>query len=467
MMTQEKVEEAMNDIPKKIKLLWYSDFLIPTGFGNVAEEIVSRLHSTGKYEIEVVGINYDGNPYNIPGTTYFHLKDIPVYPAIQVNKIAAKGVDMFGKEVFVNLMRTGNYDIVFALQDAFNMTELKDAIEDLRETYGFKYVLYFPVDGDIEKSWVDNAIKVADYPITYTMFGEKEVSRHSEEPVENLDFMYHGADITVYKPFANNEDRNVFRKAFFQVEDQNTIIITNVNRNQPRKDLVRSLLAFQQFKKDNPNSIMYLHCNVSDRSGIDIKKWILKYLDEDIRQSIIYPNMNMIGSRGLPKEIMAGIYAGSDMVISTSLGEGWGLSTTEAMACQVPVVVPDNSANTEIIGKDENENGIRGYLAECGVTPSDFFVQKFDNECMRPLTDIDSLVDNMNDIVRHPNEAKEKARRAKEWLQNYTWDKMAEKWDKLLSQVYEAKLLSDKQRILAETERAEKEAANDVVADEN
>ena len=37
------------EVSKKIKVLWWSDFLRHTGFGNVAEEIVSRLQKTGKY----------------------------------------------------------------------------------------------------------------------------------------------------------------------------------------------------------------------------------------------------------------------------------------------------------------------------------------------------------------------------------------------------------------------------------
>jgi len=63
------------------KLLWYSDFLVPTGFGNVAEELIDRLLATGEYEIDVVAINYNGDPIKLDSPYAKYIDKVHVYPA--------------------------------------------------------------------------------------------------------------------------------------------------------------------------------------------------------------------------------------------------------------------------------------------------------------------------------------------------------------------------------------------------
>ena len=51
----------------KIKLLFYGDApTVATGFGTVTRNILTGLHATGKYDIQVLGVNYWGNPHTYP-----------------------------------------------------------------------------------------------------------------------------------------------------------------------------------------------------------------------------------------------------------------------------------------------------------------------------------------------------------------------------------------------------------------
>ena len=59
-----------------IKVLWYGDFLRASGFGNVSEEIISRLMD--RYDFTVFAVNYFGDPYNIESSPYYRFRDIPV-----------------------------------------------------------------------------------------------------------------------------------------------------------------------------------------------------------------------------------------------------------------------------------------------------------------------------------------------------------------------------------------------------
>jgi len=50
------------------KVLWYGDILSNTGFGRVTHSILEYLQKN--HEIVVVGINYAGDPHELPFKVY-------------------------------------------------------------------------------------------------------------------------------------------------------------------------------------------------------------------------------------------------------------------------------------------------------------------------------------------------------------------------------------------------------------
>ena len=46
----------------KIRVLAWGDYACSTGFGTVMKNIMSEINNTGNYEIDVIGVNYDGAP---------------------------------------------------------------------------------------------------------------------------------------------------------------------------------------------------------------------------------------------------------------------------------------------------------------------------------------------------------------------------------------------------------------------
>ncbi len=417
---------------KKIKILWYSDFLRHTGFGNVAEEIIKRLQATGDYEFSVIGINYDGSPYHKerPGNEYYHLRDVMVWPALS----PLRQDSMFGWNRVSEFLITKEFDIFFALQDAFNMTVIKEAILKSKALKNYKYIFYFPVDGDIKQDWVTDGVQVADYPVTYSEFALHKIKEIM--PSLAVRKIPHGVDLNLFKPFRDAQSRQEFRKEYFNI-GPNEFLISNINRNQPRKDIPRTMLAFSEFCEQYPNinAKLYLHCHPQDNAGHKIHDIARKYLGNLALNKIISPDPSLLGSNGLPAEKMAKIYAGSDIITSTTMGEGWGLSTTEAMACKTPVVMPNNSALTEIVGA----NNERGYLVKAGGLRN-LHLQKHDNDIFRPLTDVEDLIKTWKFVYENPEDAKIKAEAAYSWIQSLSWDIIAEEWDKLFKEAYAAKM---------------------------
>lgn len=412
---------------KKIKVLWYSDFLCHTGFGNVASEMMKQLLSTGKYEFEVVGINYHGKPYNIKGGDYEEFKDVPVWSA----QHSRGGDSVLGLNILSELITESEFDILFILQDSFNLIPLRGVIEAARRKKNFKYILYFPVDGGLKPTWIEEAAKVADFPVVYTNYGKKELQKISSSLSTRV--LYHGINQEIFFPFKTDKERDDFRKSYFDLSPTD-FLITNVNRNQIRKDFPRSLLAFAEFCKRYPevNAYFYLHCIINDSAGVDLSEFCRTYLPPDVIKRLKYPNMDIMRDTGYPIEILNSFYGASDLVTSTTLGEGFGLSTIEAMACKTPVVMPNNSATTEIIGENEE----RGYLVKSGGDINLYTTLKGDNTLSRPLTDINDLVEKWKHVYDNREEAKSKAETAYLWLKDYTWEKVGKQWDEIFEKAY-------------------------------
>ncbi len=58
----EAAKRAIADGAEKVKLLLYGDYCCATGFAQVLGNIARELHATGKYDIDVIAINYSGDP---------------------------------------------------------------------------------------------------------------------------------------------------------------------------------------------------------------------------------------------------------------------------------------------------------------------------------------------------------------------------------------------------------------------
>jgi glycosyltransferase involved in cell wall biosynthesis len=65
-------------------------------------------------------------------------------------------------------------------------------------------------------------------------------------------------------------------------------------------------------------------------------------------------------NKGASVETLNKIYNASDCFITTATGEGWGLTITEAMACMLPLILPNHTSIGEIGGK----NGEKCYFLE-------------------------------------------------------------------------------------------------------
>lgn len=202
-----------------------------------------------------------------------------------------------------------------------------------------------------------------------------------------------------------------------------------VNRNQQRKDIPRGMVAFKEFNKKYPNSLFYIHCAVVDH-GWDLLE-VSKSLGLEPNVNICFPD-NFGPNQGFPKEVLNRIYNSADVVMSSTTGEGWGLAQTEAMACCKPVISPNNTACTEILGED------RGFLVRSGADINAHTILPNDNEVLRPLIDINDMVEKLSLVYEDKRLAQKMALGGYKWVtSSIRWDKnIVPKWLELFEEAY-------------------------------
>jgi glycosyltransferase involved in cell wall biosynthesis len=400
----------------KLKVLAWGDYACSTGFGTVMKNIMTEINNTGKYEIDVVGVNYDGGPYDTqlwPGR---------LWPAISALRTQGPYGDVFGRQVFLDLLAQGDYDIVFIVQDTFIVLDIVPQILELQRTKpnSFSTVYYYPFDCAPREEWVKQCVASFDFPVAYTEYAKNESRKVIGSLADRQDVIYHGTNTTNFFPLSPEDKKKTKEMIFPQMKDK--FLITNVNRNQGRKDVSRSLMIMKQLKEMGvDNAFLYMHMQETDFGGSIMQ--MAKSLGLDPNTDFTVPDPRQFGAHsGFPIEFLNQIYNASDAYLTTTHGEGWGLSITEAMSVKLPVIAPDNTSVPEILGED------RGWKIPSGATASHWVIKDNDNERMRPLMDVEEAAKTIKYIMDHPEEAAERAEKAYVWATKHTWEEVCKQW---------------------------------------
>lgn len=452
---------------RKRRVLWLSDFCCATGFAQVAHNVLRELHKTGLYEFTVLGINYPGG--YIDPEKYPVADDIRVYPAWPQGKH-----DMFGREDFLAIIANrhkdirGPFDLIFTLQDPFILEPIAMNVASIREEckkgmspeWWFKWISYWPVDAPTKENWVTRSVAQSDYPVAYCQYGYEQFMRwdqeggiyewiqkpHEEERERGqllapslegrLEIIRHGTNTKDFYPLPEDEKKKIRKEFFGDKLDDDTFLIVNISRNQPRKDMARTIKVFADFQKKVPNSFLYLHARVDDVGG-NLQESARHF---DLDQSKWGFPRGFSEGKGYPIEFVNKIYNVADVCLTTTLGEGWGLISTESMAVKTPIVGPNVTSFREIFNTENgfDQETARGIPIESGASSSEWIcLGQTDNERIRPLTNVDDAVSKLLWVKKNPDKVKKITERAYDWATKLTWENECKKWVNLFEKAYQ------------------------------
>ncbi len=402
---------------KKIRLAFYGDSPTCTsGFATVSRNILMGLHATNRFDIEVYGINYRGGPHDFP---------FNIWPLCFNNDLNGRP-DPFGRKKMLELLtdRKRRYDVYFFLNNLHKLTFLPTLLDRLRhKRHRFTSIVYYPIDATPDKKWLEN-IQDAHRIVAYSEYGMKETLNIMPALKSKISFIYHGIDPNVFSPIPESE-RILFKRNYFGIS-KDTYLVTNVNRNQLRKDVPRTMMAFKEFKKKVPNSILYLHMAREDVGG-DIVK-MAQMLNMKEREDIIFTEDDFTPAQGVPVEILNKIYNASDLIVSSATGEGWGLSSIEAMAAKRPCLFPGHTTLSEIFADG------RGKLIKAGGDNAHRAFVPEEPVRLRPIVHINDMAAKMLWMYKNKAKVKRMVDKSYKWVgNNLTWDKhIVPQWTKLI-----------------------------------
>lgn len=315
----------------KKKLIWVGDACVATGFARATHHTLDVLKET--WDVTVLGINYRGDPHQYP---------YPVYACDFMH-------DPIGHRRLAKLAAQIQPDLIILQNDVWHIPAY---IEELQ-----KAQIKTPVVGSLAvdgKNCQGTKLDGLSLAIFWTKFAEREAQLGGYRGPSAVVPL--GVDLNIYK-LANLDHiqplreyaRSLFHQTPGSVIDieafRKGFVVGNVNRNQGRKrwDLMVEYFAEWVKSKNIPDAFLLVQACPTGEQCYDIEQ-LMDYHGLLDRLFLHYPDIG----QGIPEEQLPWTYRAFDVQLSTTQGEGFGLTTFEGMACGIPQIVPDWSALGEL-----------------------------------------------------------------------------------------------------------------------
>jgi glycosyltransferase involved in cell wall biosynthesis len=188
-----------------------------------------------------------------------------------------------------------------------------------------------------------------------------------------------------------------------------------------RKKIERLIEAFSKME-NKKECLLHLHTLPNSlKSVIDLHK-VAKLWNVANRVIFSY-GMNAV--EGISDYGMNNLYNYFDIHATATSYEGFGMPILESMAVGKPQVVPACGTGLELIG--ENERGLLASIDKMVI----------EEDLLRGIVNIESMADKMDALFISKNLRTKLGIAGKEWAKQFTWDKVALKWDQVLNQEQE------------------------------
>jgi hypothetical protein len=315
-----------------LRILWYSNApFVPTGYGTQTAQAVTRLIKEGHevaihamYGLEGVSSNWNG---------------IKMYP---------RGMAPYSDDVLVAHgmdWANGNPKLPSLIMTLFDVWPLKSkSLDMVKNIASWVPIDHAPCPADV----VDWCKKPNVKPIAMSRFGEQMLN---DADVECF-YAPHGIE-SVFNPESKmvNGGRTFTGRELMGIPDDKFVVMMNAankGASPSRKSFAENLLAFGIFAQDKPDAILYLHTEKDGAMGGVNLEHLLHACG--IREDQ-YKIVDQYAYRtGFPQQALASMYADADVLLSASMGEGFGLAVIEAQACGTRVIVSDFTAQPELVG---------------------------------------------------------------------------------------------------------------------
>jgi glycosyltransferase involved in cell wall biosynthesis len=321
-----------------VKVLWMGDAGSHTGFARVTHSIGERLVEMG-HDVHVLAYNHKGDHY--PTTLKLYRPNLVL------------DSDLYGTTRIIEMLGRVGPDVVVMLNDPQVLLQLLFENQYDPERYLLRYrpiLTYIPCDGtNLPPQWTELLPKVTNVVA---------MSRWGQQHYEGSKLVYHGVDTDLFWPVdqfrpittSNGEvlrSKRDCKRAFGF--DVNGFLVLRIDKNSGRKDYAATWKALAPVMKRYKDIQVHFHAAASQLAhGVNLPVLFTREPEIDINR-YFFPDLHNTFI-GWSQQDLNALYNAADIFVSTSRGEGFGLTLAESLACGVPVIAQNVSAIPEVVG---------------------------------------------------------------------------------------------------------------------
>jgi glycosyltransferase involved in cell wall biosynthesis len=398
------------------KVFWHADGGCHSGFARVTHNIGERLVRDYGHEVHVLAINHRGDDF--PSVLDPSVKT----PLWLYRPDTFKGGDTYGYTRIIEMLARVEPDVVVEYNDPNILLHLfyENQYDPNRILLQYRPILaYVPCDGtNLPPEWqrltsITNMVSMSEYG-------------RSMYPGSKM--VYHGVDTDQFWPVSEKpiktstgivcRTKKDCKEAFGF--DRQGFLVLRIDKNSGRKDFPATFKALVPVMERHSDIQVHFHTvGNGGLSGVDINKLITRAPNVK-RDRWFLPDLHDSWT-GWSQEDLNCLVNAADVVVSTSRGEGFGLTLAEALACAVPVIAQNVSAIPEVVGPG-------GRLIE----PQRLITVPSGEDLW--LADIEAFTDAIEYLYESAGARRALGEAGVEHVRkNFRWDVAAERFDKYIT----------------------------------
>lgn len=381
----------------KTKLLWISNIGYECSYHYVSKNIISNLNMMSGGVVLADGSELDvyvlcsGSIALIDVNKVAEEFKIDKNKIFRLNPISFEDKTFEDKEYIINyrnavftigsLCDEYNFDLIISLNDT---EPIKRQYMFLDEKHKDIYVPYVALDcGAVSDSWITDYKRL----ITMTNFAKTEFKKSRLLSYCNIEVLPHIVDGDFYHRLGDDEKKEARKTCGSRGIPENAFVIGCVNANHVRKRwdlLVNNFCKFAQTHSDAFLLIKTNDINQTNRGNSIIPGGtydMVKLVEEGFKQYGIDISRACLIHGFYSDEKLNEIYNCIDVGVTTTNGEGFGLTPCELALCEIPQLVPNFSSFPEFF---ENNN----ILIKTKLYPR---IVGRDNSMIRPISKYNNL----------------------------------------------------------------------------
>ena len=244
------------------------------------------------------------------------------------------------------------------------------------------------------------------------------MSKWAEKVINNegysCAYVPHGVNTEIFSP---QPERGLAFRAKHNIPEDYMIYLF-MNRNQHRKNVPDLVDAYKIFAANKHDTFLYFHCCLKEDMGWNIPILLkqAKIINKCAYTTGINPEI------GASLDAVVDIYNAADVMVSTTTGEGFGLTTIEALSCGKPVIITDYTTSEELV---------KGHGQ---LIPVDRYVRLIDRTrgVLAGYPDVKKFAEAM-DLYYYDRELlRRDGENARKFALGYSWDNIVPIWHALI-----------------------------------